>query len=317
MVLDWSDNSGIITEEHIKYYQRRARGGCGLIILEAHSIDRDGRHSDNQLGIWSDKHMGGIAKVAEVCHKYGSKVLVQINHAGFKTPLSVSEKLFSASGYKSGNLPAKALTIKEIHKIQDLYVKAANRAKKAGLDGIELHGAHGYLISQFISPLTNKRKDNYGGNLQNRARFAIEIIKTIKAEVSDENFLIGYRIGGNEPALEDGIKVAKLLQSAGVDILHVSSGMDGGNIPTLPHDFDYNWVVYCGTKIKEQVDVPVIAVKDIRTPKQAKYLVENNMTDFVAIGRGHLADPDWANKAKNNTEIIQYLNISLFSMHET
>ena len=100
-------------------------------------------------------------------------------------------------------------------------------------------------------------------------------------------------------------------------ILHVSSGMDGGNIPTLPHDFDYNWVVYCGTKIKEQVDVPVIAVKDIRTPKQAKYLVENNMTDFVAIGRGHLADPDWANKAKNNTEIIQYLNISLFSMHET
>ncbi len=314
MVIDWSDNSGIITKEHIKYYERRAMGECGLIILEAHSIRKVGRLSDKQLGIWADQHIDGLTKVADTCHKSGSKVLVQINHAGFKVPSSVSSNLYSATKCKYDSLGVKELTIAQIEEIQNQYVQAAIRARKACLDGIELHGAHGYLISQFISPLTNKRKDKYGGNIKNRIRFASEIIQMIKTEIADENFLIGYRMGGNEPTLEKGIEIARLLESEGIDILHVSSGMDGSDIPLLPEDFDFSWIVYCGVKIKKEVNIPVIVVKDIRTSRQAKYLVEHIMTDFVAVGRGYLADPDWGKKVKSGNKVIRYLDTSLFSI---
>ena len=207
MVIGWSDNSGIITEEHIKYYEKRAKGGCGLIILEAHSVDKEGRLSDKQLGLWSDKHIEGLSRLADACHRFDSKVLVQINHAGFKVSSSVSYNLYSASDYKYNDKPAKELFIDQIKEIQNQYVQAARRARKAGLDGIELHGAHGFLISQFVSPLTNKRKDEYGENIKNRIRFVAEIIQIIKTEIADENFLIGYRMGGNEPTLEEGIEV--------------------------------------------------------------------------------------------------------------
>ena len=226
MVIGWSDNSGIITEEHIKYYEKRAKGGCGLIILEAHSVDKEGRLSDKQLGLWSDKHIEGLSRLADACHRFDSKVLVQINHAGFKVSSSVSYNLYSASDYKYNDKPAKELFIDQIKEIQNQYVQAARRARKAGLDGIELHGAHGFLISQFVSPLTNKRKDEYGENIKNRIRFVAEIIQIIKTEIADENFLIGYRMGGNEPTLEEGIEVARLLEVDGIDMLHVSSGMD-------------------------------------------------------------------------------------------
>ena len=314
MVIGWSDNSGNISDGHIEYYKKRAKGGCGLIILEAHSITKNGRLVDNQLGIWDDKHIEGLKKIADACHEYDAKVIVQINHAGLKTPKSVSATAYAPSDIKYKDVNVIALTLDEIVKLQNDFLEAAKRAMKAGLDGVEIHGAHGYLIGQFMSPLTNKRTDKYGGDIKNRARFAIEIIKAIKAEVTEKQFLIGYRMGGNEPTLEDGIKITKLIEDSGIDILHVSTGMDGGSIPIIPDDFNYNWIVYCGTEIKKNAKVPVIVVNSIRTPDQARYLIENNMADFIAIGRGQIADSEWANKANNNDKIIPYIDVPIFRL---
>jgi NADPH2 dehydrogenase len=315
MHIGWADNNGNISDDHIDYYKKRAEGGCGLIILEAHSVTKNGRLGPNQLGIWDDRHIEGLKKIADVCHKYDTKVIVQINHSGLKTPKAVSNTAYAPSDIKYNDANVRVLTVDQIAEIKNSYLEAAKRAKAAGLDGVEVHGAHGYLIGQFMSPIINKRTDKYGGDIKNRVRFAIEIIEMIKSEVADKQFLIGYRIGGNEPALEDGIKIAKLVEDSGIDILHVSSGMDGGSIPIILDDFNYNWIVYCGTEIKKNVKVPVIVVNGIRTPNQAKYLIENNMADFIAIGRGQIADPEWANKANNNDKIIPYIDIPLFSLY--
>jgi 2,4-dienoyl-CoA reductase-like NADH-dependent reductase (Old Yellow Enzyme family) len=207
---------------------------------------------------------------------------------------------------KDGKLAARALTSDEIANIQEDFLSAAIRAKKAGFDGIELHGAHGYLIDQFMSTLINKRDDAYGGSFENRARFALEIVHKIKKHTG-ENFIIGYRMGGNTPNLEEGIRLAKNLEENGVDLLHVSAGIRGGDLPKTPEGFPYNWIVFMGTEVKKHVSIPVVTVNDIRTPERASYLIENNLVDLAAIGRGHLVDASWAEKAENNEEVISCL----------
>jgi NADPH2 dehydrogenase len=304
----WSDKKGFVSDKHINHYSQIAKGGAGLIIIEALAVAKDGKLSENQLGIWSDDHIEGISKIAEACHRYGSVVTAQIHHAGLKTPASVSKIASAPSDFKeNGRLAAKAMSVEEILKIQEQFTDAAKRAVKAGLDGIEIHGAHGYLIDQFMSPITNKRDDNYGGDLAKRSTFARQIIEMIKSSTGSDDFLIGYRMGGNEPTLDEGIKIAKILEGAGIDLLHVSSGIEGDTIPKPPPDFDYSWIVYCGTEIKKQVKIPVIAVYRIKTPEQGKYLIENDLADLVAVGRGHLCDRDWANKARDDLKVIKCL----------
>lgn len=304
----WSDEKGFVSEKHVKHYSRIAEGGAGLIIIEALAVAKDGKLADAQLGIWSDKHIEGISKIAEACHKHGSVVIAQIHHAGLQTPASVAEIASAPSDLKkNGRLSAKALSIEEIQKIQAQFVDAAARARKAELDGIEIHGAHGYLISQFMSPITNKRDDAYGGDLAGRSAFARQIIKMVKSSTGSDDFIIGYRMGGNEPILDEGIKIAKILEYTGIDLLHVSSGIEGETIPKPPPDFDYSWIVYCGTEIKKQVKIPTIVVHRIKTPEEGKFLIENDMADLIAVGRGHLCDADWANKAKDSLKVIKCL----------
>jgi len=308
MNLGWADENGLVRKEslekYIEHYEKIARGGCGLIVMESHSIMKQGRDAVDQLGIWSDGHIKDLNRISKACHKYKSIVLVQIQHAGFKTSPHVSKIAFAPTEFKYNDVTVKALTTAEIHDIQFKFLDAAKRAKKAGLDGVELHGAHGYLLGQFISPITNKREDEYGGSIFNRSRFACEIIKMIKEEVSNGNFIIDYRIGGNESMLEEIIQVAKNLEEAGVDILHVSSGLEGSAISEIPSNFNYNWVVFYGVEIKKHLNVPVIVVNGIRNPKQAEYLLENDLADFIAVGRGQLVDPEWANKAGKGMEVI-------------
>src|SRR5699024_6163089 len=140
--------------------------------------------------------------------------------------------------------PSRELTIKEIKTIEDDFIKAAIRAKKAGFDGIELHGAHGYLLNQFASEVTNFRTDEYGGDLNKRIKLSLDIISGIRKELGQEDFIIGYRMGGNEPTIKEGIKIAKLLEEAGVDLLHVSSGISSPDIPLpkTPKSFPFNWI---------------------------------------------------------------------------
>jgi 2,4-dienoyl-CoA reductase-like NADH-dependent reductase (Old Yellow Enzyme family) len=206
-------------------------------------------------------------------------------------------------------ISARALKLNEIHTLQEKYVAAALRAQKAGLDGIEFHGAHGFLISQFFSPRVNKRTDVYGGNLNNRVRFVSEIIAGIRQQAGND-FIIGCRMGCNEPDLKTSIKIAKTLEKSGIDLLHISIGLrppaDKG--PAVPEGFNYNWIVYGGTEIKKHVNVPVIVVNGIRTPEQAAYLIEQGLADFTAMGIGLLIDPEWANKAQNHAPIIPCIN---------
>lgn len=302
----WTDNNGMVTENNIKHYEERAKGGTGLIIVEATCVSKDGRLADTQLGIWCDEQIDGLSKLAEACHKHDSKVIIQIHHAGLSTPAKVRVPALAPSDFKDEKRNAVEMTVEELKNIQKEFVQAAIRAEKAGFDGIEIHGAHGYLICQFFSKIVNKRKDEYGGSLENRGRFVKEIIDEIKKNVS-ENFIIGYRMGGNEPTLEEGIEIAKFLEKLGVDLLHVSAGMSGGNIPEVRENFKYNWIVYMGTEIKKHVNIPVIVVNSIKTPQDAEYIVENGLADFVAIGRGHLVDKQWSDKAKDGQEVKQCL----------
>jgi NADPH2 dehydrogenase len=298
----WSDNSGVVVEENIRHYEKRSEGGVGVIILEATCVNKDGRLADTQLGIWSDEHIEGLKKITEACSKHDALTLIQIHHAGLKTPKKVCEPAIAPSDYEDGNSSAVAMSLDQIKEIQLDFIAAARRARLAGFDGVELHGAHGYLIDQFASPLINHRKDIYGGSLQNRMRFAVEIVEGIRKELG-EDFIIGYRMGGNEPTLEEGIEIATILENCGVDLLHVSAGISKGEPLKVPEGFKYNWIVYVGTEIKKVVNIPVIVVNGIRTPEQAAYLVASGLADFAAIGRGLLVDSQWAVKAKLQTEV--------------
>ncbi len=302
----WTDDSGIVSEDHIRHYEALAASGIGIIILGAHAVTKDGRLANTQMGLWSDDHIEGVSRLIEACHKHGAVVLVQIHHAGYRTPKNVADPCAAPSDYVTEKINARALSLAEIKAIQSDFINAAVRAEKAGADGIELHGAHGYLISQFFSPIVNQRQDQYGGSFENRTRFAVEILTGIKEKVSPD-FIIGFRLGANEPALEDGIRIAQLLEETGVDLLHVSAGVGSDQLPKAPEGFPYNWIVYMGTEVRKHVKVPVIVVNEIQTPERAAYLIENDLADLAAIGRGLLADHNWARHAYENQPIISCL----------
>lgn len=322
VTFDYLDENGLVNKEHVQHYEERAKGGIGLIIVEASCVSSNGRLSNRQLRLWSDEYIEGFSQIAEACHKHDSKALVQIHHAGLKSIKSASNDIIAPSNYEGTSdldkslISARALTIDEIHDLQKDFIGAAVRSKKAGFDGIELHGAHGYLISQFLSPIINKRDDLYGGDIRNRARFATEIITGIRKAVGDD-FIIACRMGFNEPDLQTSIKLAKEFERAGLDLLHVSFGMaspleaDPTDLPQVPENFNYNAIVYGGTEIRKNINIPVIVVNGIKTPEQASYLIENNLADFVAIGRGLLVDAEWANKTAQNEAITPCLDCKI------
>ncbi len=277
------EKDGYVTEGLLDWYKDVAEGGTGLIIVEASCVAEDGKLRDNQIGIWSDDFIEGLSKVADIGKQYDVPMLIQIHHAGFKEEVAtVSEET--------------------LDKILEQFVEAFKRAKKAGFDGIEIHGAHTYLLSQLNSRLWNVRNDKYGGSFEKRMFFTKELIERTR-ELFDEDFILGYRMGGNEPTLEDGIEIAKYLEKIGVDVIHVSSGVPDPEKKQLvkvdiPEDFEFDWVVYLGVEIKKHVNVPVIGVRNIKTEEQASTLIESGMLDLVAIGRGMIARPNWVQFAK-------------------
>lgn len=283
----WSDERGLVSDQHLDHYERIARAGTGLIIVEATCVAPDGKLSNDQLGLWDDEQIDGMAQLAKRCQAQGATVLIQLHHDGFnRHPGSLAE-----------------LSLDDIGALQDAFVAATRRAQAAGFDGIELHGAHGYLLSQFMSPRTNQRDDTYGGSLENRARFALELVQRIKP-LTNARFILGYRMGANAPTLADGQALAQWLQQAGVDLLNVShNGGKTGRPVDPPDGFAFSWVMYLGAAIHRVVDTPVIGVMGIRTPEQARAALEIELVDMVAVGRGHLADPDWARHALDGTPI--------------
>lgn len=274
---------GYVTEELLEWYRDVAEGGTGLIIVEASCVAEDGKLRDNQIGIWDDSFIEGLSRVAQIGKDNDVPMLIQIHHAGFKERVvDVSEE--------------------SLDRILNQFIEAFKRAKKAGFDGIEIHGAHTYLISQLNSRLWNKREDKYGGSFEKRMYFTRTLIEQTR-DLFDDNFILGYRMGGNEPELEDGIAIAKYLESIGVDLIHVSSGVPNPEKKQvekidIPKDFPFDWVVYLGVEIKKHVNIPVIGVRNIKTEEQASTLIESGMLDLVAIGRGMIARPNWVEYAK-------------------
>ena len=278
---------GLVTKELVDWYEDIAKNGVGLIIVEASCVAPDGKLRPNQIGIWDDSFIPGLSEIAKICRKWGVPALIQIHHAGFKEDIA---------------------TVKEevLDKILDQFVEAFHRAKKCGFDGIEIHGAHTYLISQLNSRLWNTRTDKYGGTFEKRMYFNRELVERTR-ELFDDNFILGYRLGGNEPHLEDGVEIAKYLEGIGVDLLHVSSGVPDPAYKSevkidLPEDFLLDWVIYLGVEIKKHINIPVIGVRKIKKEKDASWLIENDFLDFVAIGRGLIARPHWMHWAEKQYE---------------
>lgn len=304
----FSNEEGYVTDKNIRHYETIAKGGAGLIIVEATCVTQNGKLSEDQLGIWSDSFVEGLSKIASVCHQQGAKVFIQLHHAGLKVPKSVNEDLITSFNYNDGKVSARTMSIEEIHEVQKDFTQGAIRAEQAGFDGVELHGAHSYLITQFLSSKVNKRTDEYGGNFKNRLRFVTEIAEEIKKRVNPE-FVLGIRMGCNEDSLKNSIETAKEFQRIGMDYLHVSTGFDGQIIEEpVPGDFMGNWIVYGASKIKKEVKIPVIAVNSIKTKEQAEYLISNDFADFVAIGRAQLADHYFVKHAEAGEEIITCLS---------
>lgn len=307
----FADDNGFVSEKNVKHYESIAKSGTGLIIVEATCVNKKGRLSPFQLGIWGDEYIEGLSKIAKACHKYGAKVFIQLHHAGLRISKNINEEGITSSDYNDGKTTARGMTKGELHAIQKDFIDAALRAEKAGFDGIELHGAHSYLMTQFFNQKVNTRTDEYGGSLENRIRFTAEIFEGIKKKVG-KDFIIGIRMGSNENSLESSIDMAKMFEKLGMDYLHVSTGFDNKSpfSEELPADFPCNWIVYGGTKIKEQVNIPVIAVNTIKTPEQARYLIENNLVDFVAMGRAQLADYDLTAKMKAGQTYVKCVGCS-------
>jgi NADPH2 dehydrogenase len=301
----YAQDDGMVTDRNVEHYRQIAAGGAGIVITEATAVWKEGRLAPFQLGIWSDEHIPGMHRIASTVKAEGAISLLQIHHAGLLTSDKVSAAAKAPSA-DSNNPRSQALEREEIELIREAFIQAAHRAQQAGYDGVELHGAHGYLLNQFASSLFNKREDEYGGGLERNMKLATDIIFGIR-NLCGNKFILGYRLGANSPTLEAGIDIACHLEKAGIDILHVSHGGSLLNLPRTPKDFEYNWIVYSGTVIKQHVTIPVIVVNEIKTKERADWLIENNQADFVALGRPQLADPNWVNRVKDNLEFSKCL----------
>lgn len=282
------------TNWHFIHYPTRAIGGVGLIMLEATAVEPRGRISNRDLGIWDDKHIDGLRRIVDLCHENGSKVGIQLAHAGRKCVVP-GEKIVAPSSipFNSDSPTPEELTEEEIEKIIKAFADGARRAKEIGLDVVEIHGAHGYLIHEFLSPLTNSRSDQYGGPLENRMLFLRKVIRSVKREWGEERPLF-LRLSASDYAkggitIEDTISIAEAAYEEGVDLIDVSSG---GLLPiTVPVYPGYQ--VGFSEAIKKKLNQPTATVGLITTPELAEEILFNGRADLIALGRELLRNPYW------------------------
>ncbi len=298
LVLRHATEDGDVTPRCREHYA--GIRGAGLVVVEATAVSPEGRLAKNQLGIFEDRHVEGLAALAAIIHDTGALAAIQIHHAGCNTTTenTMGLPLVAPSAFTSKRASARALTEQEILALEDAFVAAAKRARQAGFDAVEVHAAHGYLISQFLSPLANQRNDRWGGNLENRARFLRDVIGRIRAEGGPAAYC---RLGAadGEPgglSLEEGITVARWLAEDGMPMVHVSSGI-GNPPPAVPAGGPWSDRLLLGIKVKKAVGIPVIGVGDIREPDQAEAVLSEGLVDMTAIGRAILTDPLWIVKA--------------------
>ncbi|MGD9139244.1 MAG: FAD-dependent oxidoreductase [Desulfobacterales bacterium] len=306
MATNYATSEGFVTDRQIAYYVERARGGVGYITVEHTAIHEHGKASPKMLMIGTDEHAAKIEKLVEAVHAAGGKIVVQINHAGRQT----FSKVTGAPIVGPSAVPVSPvmetpheLSVGEIEDLVNVFTKAAERVKKTGADGVEIHMAHGYLICSFLSPFSNKRTDPYGGDIKGRSRFAIEVLRSVRQQVGPD-FPVICRLSGDEYVAE-GLNVnhtrqiAKLLEKEGADALHISACNAASvflNHP--PYYISEGVFVHLAEAVKSEVDIPVIAVGRIRNPAMADQIIRDQKADLVSMGRALLADPHLPEKAR-------------------
>ena len=285
---------GEVTNRLINFYVRRS-SVLGLPIVEHSYVSPTGKIGPKQLAIHNDSSINGFEKLASALHAVGAPAVVQISHAGGVTNKRV---IGAEPAGPSPREKSRMLQVNEIYAIVDDFSLAAERAVKAGFDGVELHGAHGYLLNQFFSPLFNRREDEFGGSLQKRMRFPLLIVEKVRRILGDR--LLLYRLGSDDLApngthIEDSIAFAQRLEGSGVDIIDVSGGMCGSEPRQLRQIKGY--FVPQASEIKKNVQVPVIGVGGITDAEYADKLVNEGKVDLVAVGRAFWTNSQWAEKA--------------------
>jgi 2,4-dienoyl-CoA reductase-like NADH-dependent reductase (Old Yellow Enzyme family)/NADPH-dependent 2,4-dienoyl-CoA reductase/sulfur reductase-like enzyme len=295
---------GYVSDRLCAYYEERARGGMGLIIVENTAVARGGESATREPAIFDDTYLDGLSRLASVIHKYGVKAAIQLHHAGRQRPAQMGEPVApSAIACKFVKAQPRALTTEEADELVEKYAEGALRAKKAGFDAVEFHGAHGYLICQFLSAYTNKRTDKYGGSLEARMRFALDIVKKTRQKVGS-GFPVLFRISAKEFVPEgldlDQTKlIARALQDAGVDCIDVSAGIyETGQWSCQPGWMPRGCLVPFAEEIKKNVSVPVIVAGRMVDPRFADKVLLEGKADFIALGRPFLTDPQILIKAK-------------------
>lgn len=302
---------GEASPELIRFYEDRAKGGCGLIFTEFTRVDENsGACNPNQLCIATRKHVRSVQRMAECVHRHGGKIFVQLHHGGREAPPALNDGKQpmgpSAILNKVNGLVSTEMTKEDIDDIVGKFVAAAANCKKAGIDGVELHGAHGYLLGSFISPYTNKRTDDYGGSVENCCRIVTDIIHGIRQTCG--NYPICVRINGDDfveggITLDYAVQVAQVLEAAGADAINVSCAIYE-TVPNMiePNYYEEGWRKNLAKTVKAHVHVPVIAVNTIKFPATAEKLLKEGVSDFVGVSRGQMADPEWVNKTKAGRE---------------
>ena len=315
MVTNFADPDDEVTAPQIQYYSERARGGTGTIIVEASHIRKDVRITSRQIGSYNDRFMPGLSRLASAIKSEGAIALLQLLHGGPKVLPDLRCESASPVSVRVAQVP-RQLSLSDLRQIRKAYVRAASRVKKAGFDGVELHAAHLYLLSAFLSPYTNQRMDEYGGSLINRTRLLREIVEDIKSELG-AHWPIWVRMNACEAlepglSLEEGQDIAKILVETGVDAIHVSAYVLPINkkITNLVHirvgaiplkNSPPGPLLKYAAAIKKTVDVPVIAVGKLDDPQFAANAVRGGKCDLIALGRQLLCDPYWSLKVKGGS----------------
>lgn len=286
---------GMVEDFHMTHYISRAVGGTGLIMIEATSVTPQGRISPQDLGIWSDDHVEGLAKLVDGMKQYGAKTAIQLAHAGRKAVLEGEIVSASALPFNEKSKTPVEMTKEKIQETIQAFKDGAIRAKEAGFDIIELHGAHGYLINQFLSPLSNNRTDEYGGSKENRYRFLHEVIEAVK-EVWDGPLFVrvsatDYHTKGLN--VEDYVEFSTWMKEQGVDLIDVSSGaLVPAEIKVFP-----GYQVKFAERIREGAGIDTGAVGLITSGIQADEILGNGRADLVFLARALLRDPYWPRTA--------------------
>ncbi|MFJ7998336.1 NADH:flavin oxidoreductase/NADH oxidase [Streptomyces sp. NPDC096310] len=306
--------AGVPGDWHFAHLAARASGGTGLILTEATAVSPEGRISPADLGIWNDAQVAGFRRITRFLAEQGTVSGIQLAHAGRKAstdrpwkgggPVGAEaggwEPLApSAVPFADGHLLPAELTVEQIEEIVGQFAAAARRSREAGFEVAEVHGAHGYLIGEFLSPHSNRRTDSYGGSFENRARFALQVVDAVRAEWPDE-LPVFFRISATDWldeggwTVDDTVRLADELLAHGVDLLDVSSGGNaaGVRIPVTP-----GYQVPFAARVRAETRLPVAAVGLITEPEQAEKILSNGEADAVLLGRELLRDPSWARRA--------------------